>query len=325
MSTRRRHGTRRSTARRWGQRAAATAAITGIGVATVVLAPFASSQTPVPAAILSRGAAGHTTYTSDSTTTLTVAAPAGAQAGDVLVASLGFGKTGAASQPTLTAPGGRTLVSRTNQGTVGTLAVFTHTFAAGETSYSWTTNLTVGRVAVYRGLRQREHDNTGRRVGRHPDRHGLHHPHRTDPDHDPGRGPAGGRVLRLRQRRHRHELDAACGHDRDRRRHQRRQPLRRARHARTSHSRGHRAKDRHGLGQAGLRRRRADRARPQANPSHRLYLKRPGTGVGRRGDLHPDRNRRGIRHPGCLHRRPRSKRGVCDLGRGGELHRCRQS
>ena len=144
MSPQRRPRIRTSTARRWGRRAAAAAAVAGIGIATAVLAPFASSQTPVPATIASRGGAAHTTYTSDSTTTLTVAAPAGAQAGDVLVASLGFGKTGAASQPTLTVPSGWTLVSRTNQGTVGTLAVFTHTFATGETSYSWTTNVTVG-------------------------------------------------------------------------------------------------------------------------------------------------------------------------------------
>ncbi len=144
MSPQRRPRTRTSTARRWGRRAAATAAVAGIGIATAVLAPFASSQTPVPATIASRGAAAHTTYTSDSTTTLTVAAPAGAQAGDVLVASLGFGKTGAASQPTLTTPSGWTLVSRTSHSTDGTLAVFTHTFAAGETSYSWTTNVTVG-------------------------------------------------------------------------------------------------------------------------------------------------------------------------------------
>jgi hypothetical protein len=102
---------------------------------------------PASAAISSRGAASSATYASESTTSLRLSAPVGTQAGDVLIASLGFGRGGASSQPTLTAPPGWTLVSRTNQGTEGALATYSHVFAAGESSYTWTTNVTVGGAA----------------------------------------------------------------------------------------------------------------------------------------------------------------------------------
>jgi hypothetical protein len=62
----------------------------------------------------------------------------------VLVASLGFGKSAATVQPTLTAPPGWTLVRRTNLGAIAAVAVFTHVLAAGETSFTWTTSVTVG-------------------------------------------------------------------------------------------------------------------------------------------------------------------------------------
>ena len=98
------------------------------------------------ASITARGPADVTTYASDSTKSLRASAPAGAQAGDVLTATIGFGSSGAKSQPTLTAPAGWTLASRTNQGKVGALAVYHHVYAAGESAYTWTTSTSVGGV-----------------------------------------------------------------------------------------------------------------------------------------------------------------------------------
>jgi hypothetical protein len=88
--------------------------------------------------------ASKVTYPSESTKSLTLAVPAGAQPGDLLIASLGFGSTSASAQPTITPPAGWTLVSRTNQGVVDAIAVYRHVFAAGETSYTWATSVSVG-------------------------------------------------------------------------------------------------------------------------------------------------------------------------------------
>jgi hypothetical protein len=114
-----------------------------IAMALAIAAPSASAA----GTIVSRGQAASATWGSASTTNLTLQAPGGSQPGDVLIASLGFGKSGAAAQPTLTAPAGWMEVSRTNQGSVGTLAVYSHVFSAGETSYTWTTNVAVGGAA----------------------------------------------------------------------------------------------------------------------------------------------------------------------------------
>jgi purine nucleosidase len=118
----------------------------GLLPAAVLLVAMATAA-PASAAITSRGAAAVSTYPSDSATTIAVSAPAGAQPGDVLVASIGFGRSSAKSQPALTAPDGWTLVLRTNQGSVGALAVYRHVYAAGETSYAWTANAAVGGAA----------------------------------------------------------------------------------------------------------------------------------------------------------------------------------
>src|SRR5205814_127496 len=74
-------------------------------------------------------------------------APAGAVAGDVMLATLGFGSSSATAQPALTAPAGWTLVNRTNKDPVASLAVYRHVFAAGETTYTWTTSIPVGGTA----------------------------------------------------------------------------------------------------------------------------------------------------------------------------------
>ena len=117
-----------------------------LAVIALMLALSASSASAA-GTIVSRGQAASATWGSASTTALTLHAPGGSQPGDVLIASLGFGKSGAAAQPTLTAPAGWMEVSRTNQGNVGTLAVYSHVFSAGETSYTWTTNIAVGGSA----------------------------------------------------------------------------------------------------------------------------------------------------------------------------------
>jgi hypothetical protein len=103
----------------------------------------AALASPAMGAIVHRGTST-TTYASDSTKSLAATVPGAAQPGDLLIASLGFGKNGAKSQPSLSAPAGWTLVSRTNQGRVGSLAVYRHVLLAGETSFTWTTNVTVG-------------------------------------------------------------------------------------------------------------------------------------------------------------------------------------
>lgn len=111
-------------------------------VTATTAAPSAS------AAIAPRGTATSVSYASSSTSTFTLTPPTGTVAGDVLVASIGLGLTGAATQPTLTPPTGWTLVQRTNHGTSDAMAVLAHTFVAGETAYSFATGVAVGGVGV---------------------------------------------------------------------------------------------------------------------------------------------------------------------------------
>jgi inosine-uridine nucleoside N-ribohydrolase len=111
------------------------------GVAALALAA------PAGAAITGRGTASAVTYASDSTTSVRLAVPAGAQAGDLLLASIGVGRSSGSVQPALTAPAGWTLVSRTDQGSAGTIAVYRHVLTAGETAFTWTTSAAVGGTA----------------------------------------------------------------------------------------------------------------------------------------------------------------------------------
>ena len=107
------------------------------------LVPLAVSSAAAAVTVVSRGST-QTAWASESTTALRVVPPSTARAGDLLLATLGVGKTGASSQPVLTAPSGWVLVSRTNQDKVATLAVYRHVFVAGETSYTFTSNTPVG-------------------------------------------------------------------------------------------------------------------------------------------------------------------------------------
>jgi hypothetical protein len=129
-------------------RARVTVALSFVLVPLSVIALATATQaSSATGTIVSRGPAASATFASDSTTSLRLSVPAGTQVGDVLVASLGFGKNPATAQPTLTAPAGWALVRRTDQATVGAVAVYTHVFASGETGYTWTTNVTVGGAA----------------------------------------------------------------------------------------------------------------------------------------------------------------------------------
>jgi len=107
--------------------------------------------TPAAAAgvttVVSRGVAASAIYASESTTSLTLSLPAGTQAGDVLIASIGFGRSGAVTQPALTAPPDWTVVSRTDHGTTGALAVYRGVVTPGQNSYTWTTSVRVGGTA----------------------------------------------------------------------------------------------------------------------------------------------------------------------------------
>ena len=98
------------------------------------------------AAIISHGAAT-ATYPSNSTTILTAAAPAGAQPGDVLIASLGFGRTGSGN-PVLSAPAGWTLIKSQHDGSRLFLFVYRHVLQPAESTYSFTTNITVGGTVI---------------------------------------------------------------------------------------------------------------------------------------------------------------------------------
>src|SRR5204862_362890 len=116
----------------------------GIGV-LVALHPAGTRAAAVPpvTSIVFDGASS-ATYASDSTTSLRLTAPTAAEAGDVLIASLGVGSSEASAQPLLTPPAGWTLVTRTSHGSVATAAVYRHVFVAGETSYTWTSSFKVG-------------------------------------------------------------------------------------------------------------------------------------------------------------------------------------
>ena len=115
--------------------------------ALLVVATEAPTAVAQQQAITPRGAASSAVYASESTTTLTLSVPAGAQAGDVLVASLGFGSSVATAQPALAPPAGWALVSRVDQDVVGSLAVYWHVYAAGESAYTWTASVLVGGAA----------------------------------------------------------------------------------------------------------------------------------------------------------------------------------
>ena len=113
-------------------------------VMVAVLIEFAE---PASAAIASRGVAAIVTYRSDSTTSIAIAVPSGAQPGDLLVGSVGAGRNNGSSPPVLSAPAGWVPVAQVTHGLTDTLAVFTHVYVAGETTYTWTTNTPVAAVA----------------------------------------------------------------------------------------------------------------------------------------------------------------------------------
>ncbi len=117
------------------------------GAPLAVLTAIAGAS-PASAAVTSRGPAAIISYASTSTTTISLATPAGTTAGDLVLATIGIGATGATIQPTITPPAGWTLVNRTNHATSDGLAVYRHAFTTGESRYTFTTNVPVGGVAL---------------------------------------------------------------------------------------------------------------------------------------------------------------------------------
>jgi purine nucleosidase len=112
-----------------------------VGTATIAMSQAATPN------IVSRGQASAVKYASDSTKSIALAPPSGANVGDVLIASLNLGKSAASTQTNITPPAGWQLVLRTNHGAIATNALYKHVFAAGETKYTWTTDVTVGGTA----------------------------------------------------------------------------------------------------------------------------------------------------------------------------------
>jgi inosine-uridine nucleoside N-ribohydrolase len=107
------------------------------------------------AAISARGPGSRATYAANhATRILRVAAPHGAQTGDVLVAALVFGR-GSRPAPALTPPAGWTLIRRVNGRSGTALAVYRHAFNAGESRYVWGSSKPVGgtvEVAAFTGV-----------------------------------------------------------------------------------------------------------------------------------------------------------------------------
>jgi hypothetical protein len=129
---------------------AVSGTLTHVATVSYVISP----PPPPPGAIAFHGATTRS-YASGASSTLTVAIPTGAVPGDVLVASVGFGNTGATVQPTITTPAGWTLLQRVNHGTVNALAVFWHVYAAGDLAPTWKTSTGVGgtvSISAYSGV-----------------------------------------------------------------------------------------------------------------------------------------------------------------------------
>jgi purine nucleosidase len=121
--------------------------LTAIAIAVGVCCLGIASRAAAAGPISSRGPAAVVTYGSNSATKLNLKLPSGAKTGDVLIATLGIGRTGATSQPVITAPSGWQPAVRTDQGTVGTVAVYSHILLAGENTFTFKTTVGVGGVA----------------------------------------------------------------------------------------------------------------------------------------------------------------------------------
>ena len=115
----------------------------------------AGAPPPSPAGGIAFRSAATNSYPSASTSSMTAAIPAGTVAGDLLLASVGFGNSGATALPAISTPAGWTLVQRVDHGTVNSLAVYWHVFAAGDAAPVWTMGDTVGgdvSISAYSGV-----------------------------------------------------------------------------------------------------------------------------------------------------------------------------
>jgi hypothetical protein len=140
-----------------GSATAGTSTVTITATSGVLTHSLTLSYTiagPAPAGIRFRSATT-SSYPSGSTTRITVPIPPGTVAGDVLVASVGFGNSSATALPAITAPSGWTLVRRVDHGTVNSLAIYWHAYAAGDLVPTWTAGQSVGgaaSISAYSGV-----------------------------------------------------------------------------------------------------------------------------------------------------------------------------
>jgi hypothetical protein len=131
-----------------------TVTATSGSLSRAVTVSYSILPSPPAGGIVFRSAAT-SSYPSVSTRLMSVSIPAGTVAGDLLIASVGFGNTGATVLPGITAPPGWTLVRRVDHGIVNSLAVYWHVHAAGEVAPVWSVNQSVGgaaSISTYTGV-----------------------------------------------------------------------------------------------------------------------------------------------------------------------------
>ncbi len=121
--------------------AMATTATTTTATTTTATTTTAATTVAV------RGQASTAAYGPNTATKITLPRPKGAKTGDLLIATIGFGRNGATAQPVLTAPARWDLVMRTDSGVADALAVYRHVLVAGEKNFVWLPNVAVGGVA----------------------------------------------------------------------------------------------------------------------------------------------------------------------------------
>jgi hypothetical protein len=107
-----------------------------------------ASPDSAPGAITWRATTTQTVPGDQPVSSLTLSRPATAAAGDVLIAGIAMGFSGAPTTPVFTPPQGWTLVRRIDDATLTTLAIYWHAQAASEpASYTWSFDMQLEGVA----------------------------------------------------------------------------------------------------------------------------------------------------------------------------------
>jgi hypothetical protein len=107
-----------------------------------------ASEDSAPGAITWRATTTQTVPEDQPVSSLTIARPATAAAGDVLIAGIAMGYSSAPTTPVFTPPQGWTLVRRIDDATLTTLAFYWHAQGATEpASYTWSFDMQLEGVA----------------------------------------------------------------------------------------------------------------------------------------------------------------------------------